>query len=201
MQATERAIRGAALQLMTERGYEATSTDDIARAAGVSRRTFFNYFPTKEAVLFLPVDILPGMIGATLRARPLGEDPASSTVAAIAATFEQFAQFIGADAATLVRGQMRLVLTEPTLRRITFERRVILEETIWLVHQERGVSPEDLGARAAVATVVSMVFLGLTLWASSEVQEPLLAVVARCLLAAPHPSRLAAGLTGGPLLP
>jgi AcrR family transcriptional regulator len=201
MQATERAIRAAALQLMTERGYEATSTDDIARAAGVSRRTFFNYFPTKEAVLFLPVDILPGMIGATLRARPLGEDPAASTVAAIAATFERFAQFIGADAATLVRAQMRLVLTEPTLRRITFERRLIVEETVWQVHQERGVSPEDLGARAAVATVVSMVFLGLMLWASSEVQEPLLAVVARCLLAAPHPSRLAAGLTGGPLLP
>src|SRR5262245_31310992 len=109
MQATERAIRAAALQLMTERGYEATSTDDIARAAGVSRRTFFNYFPTKEAVLFLPVEILPGMIGATLRARPLGEDPASSTVAAVAATFEQFAQFIGADAATMVRAQMRLV--------------------------------------------------------------------------------------------
>ena len=54
MQATERAMREAALRLMSERGYDATSTDDIARAAGVSPRTFFNYFASKDAVVLLP---------------------------------------------------------------------------------------------------------------------------------------------------
>ncbi|MCB9555789.1 MAG: TetR family transcriptional regulator [Deltaproteobacteria bacterium] len=41
-----------ALRLFTEKGYELTSIDDIARAAGVSRRTFFRYFPTKESIAF-----------------------------------------------------------------------------------------------------------------------------------------------------
>lgn len=38
-------------ELFRSRGFEATSADDIARAAGVSRQTFFNYFPSKDQVL------------------------------------------------------------------------------------------------------------------------------------------------------
>ena len=201
MQATERAMREAALQLIREGGYEATSTDDIAKAAGVSPRTFFNYFATKEDVVFIPEDVVPGLVSAALRARPLGEDLATSMVAALTGVFQQFAQFIGADAAALVRAQVRLVLTEPSIRRISFERRMNLEDAVWKVVQERGVSPQDLAARATVTTVISLIYLGLTEWASSNDDEALLAVVARSLLAAPHPSRLAAGLTGPPLLP
>src|SRR5262245_28909820 len=56
--ATARALRQAAIRLIAERGYDATSTADIAAGAGVTQRTFFNYFPTKEAVVMLPADLL-----------------------------------------------------------------------------------------------------------------------------------------------
>lgn len=46
--ATRSALTTAALQLAVERGVEAVTVDDIAEAAGVSTRTFFNYFATKE---------------------------------------------------------------------------------------------------------------------------------------------------------
>jgi AcrR family transcriptional regulator len=46
------AIRDAALALFEEQGFEATTIEEIAEAAGVSRATFFNYFPSKEAVVF-----------------------------------------------------------------------------------------------------------------------------------------------------
>jgi AcrR family transcriptional regulator len=50
--ATWRGIRDAALRLFEEQGYEATTVDQIAEAAQVSRATFFNYFASKEAVVF-----------------------------------------------------------------------------------------------------------------------------------------------------
>jgi AcrR family transcriptional regulator len=46
------ALLEAALNLFSTNGYEQTTTDEIADAAGVSPRTFFRYFPTKESVLF-----------------------------------------------------------------------------------------------------------------------------------------------------
>ena len=89
----------------------------------------------------------------------------------------------------------------PEVRRLTFDRRVKVEDVVWDRLQAHGVAAEDLGARAAVATVMSLAFLGLALWASSDDDEPLLAVMARCLLAGPHPSRVAAGVTAASLTP
>ncbi len=45
-------IRQAALELFRRKGFAATTVEEITTAAFVAKGTFFNYFPTKEAVLF-----------------------------------------------------------------------------------------------------------------------------------------------------
>ena len=50
---TQRALQRAALELFAKNGYDTTTTDEVAERAGVSPRTFFRYFPTKESVLFV----------------------------------------------------------------------------------------------------------------------------------------------------
>lgn len=51
-QQTRQELIGAAMQLFEERGYEQTTVAEIASAAGVSTKTFFNYFASKDEVLF-----------------------------------------------------------------------------------------------------------------------------------------------------
>jgi AcrR family transcriptional regulator len=70
-----RAIRAAAVALVAERGFTAVTVDDIATAAGISRRTFFNYFSTKAAALFDPDPALAEHLDALLATFPDPEDP------------------------------------------------------------------------------------------------------------------------------
>jgi AcrR family transcriptional regulator len=51
-QQTRRELIGAAMRLFVEKGYEQTTVAEIASAAGVSTKTFFNYFASKDEVLF-----------------------------------------------------------------------------------------------------------------------------------------------------
>jgi hypothetical protein len=80
-----------------------------------------------------------------------------------------------------------LVFSEPAVRQVFLERRALIEDMSWEILQERGVSPDDVAARAAIATVVSLSYLALRAWAEGGAIEPLPAVYARYLLSAPTP--------------
>jgi AcrR family transcriptional regulator len=72
-QRTREQIVEAAMALFAERGYHATTIADIATAADVAPRTFFTYFPSKEAVVFHNLDRDLDSLASTLRDRLAGE--------------------------------------------------------------------------------------------------------------------------------
>jgi AcrR family transcriptional regulator len=72
-QRTREQIIDAAMRLFAERGYHATTIADIASAADVAPRTFFSYFPSKEAVVFHNVDRDLEGLATALRDRLPGE--------------------------------------------------------------------------------------------------------------------------------
>jgi len=71
---TRRQLHGSAIELVVERGLGGVTAEDIARDAGVSPRTFFNYFPTKEAALTGFPENLAERVGAALARRPADEE-------------------------------------------------------------------------------------------------------------------------------
>ncbi len=84
----QRAIRAAALRLFIEHGYGTVSIEQIAEAADVSRTTFFNYFPSKEAVVLEP-DPSQAEVWQQLRTeRPLGEPLWQSLTAILLGSIE-----------------------------------------------------------------------------------------------------------------
>ncbi|HKI43367.1 MAG TPA: TetR family transcriptional regulator [Mycobacterium sp.] len=76
-----------ALDLFSTQGYDATTTDEIAKAAGVSTRTFFRYFPTKQSILFFGAyDFIQGF-----RAVYLAQPTSVSDVDAMTESFASLA--------------------------------------------------------------------------------------------------------------
>jgi AcrR family transcriptional regulator len=72
-QRTRRQIIEAAIGLFAERGFERTTVGEIAEAADIAPRTFFGYFPTKEAVVFHDFDEVHARFAARVAGRPAGE--------------------------------------------------------------------------------------------------------------------------------
>src|SRR6202163_3951644 len=107
-----RAIRGelseVALGLLTGRRFDSLTIDEIAEEAGVSRRTFFRYFTSKEDVVFAFLDQWAVRLAADIIARPAAEDP----VAAVQNSFRQLTAAYDDRALALVR----LVRETPSLQ-------------------------------------------------------------------------------------
>lgn len=116
---TRETLIGAAVGLFDRYGYEAVTVTQIAAAAGVSRKTFFNYFPGKEDVVFgNPQRRLEAALRVIAgRAR---EPPAAALVAAV----EEMLRYAGED--DLVTGmaatRLRLITAVPALQAAALRR-------------------------------------------------------------------------------
>jgi AcrR family transcriptional regulator len=82
---TRQALIDAALSLFGADGYDATSTEQIAESAGVSPRTFFRYFDTKDQVLFFGGDDFNQSVIRQLPDQPAALDDLAALAAAMAA--------------------------------------------------------------------------------------------------------------------
>ncbi|TCL72257.1 TetR family transcriptional regulator [Rhizobium sp. BK251] len=70
---TRERIQEAAISLFLERGFDGTTIEDITEAADVSKRSFFDYFPSKEEVVAAWQDSFADELVEAVAARPAGE--------------------------------------------------------------------------------------------------------------------------------
>ena len=116
---TRQALRQAALELFAAQGFDTTTTEEIAERAGVSVRTFFRYFPTKELVLFYGRYDFIQDFAAKLRNQP----KSSSDLDAIRAAFIDAGSGF-AERRKALRLYERAVASSPTLRGSEQDRQV-----------------------------------------------------------------------------
>lgn len=87
--ARERLVR-AALDLFAEQGYDNTTVAKIAERAGLTKSTFFRYFPDKREVLAAGQDTLRELIEEGISAAPATATPLATVSAALEAAAEAF---------------------------------------------------------------------------------------------------------------
>lgn len=80
---TRDALRQAALNSFAARGFANVTVTELAREAGVTERTFFRHFPTKEAVLFQDYETQVEWLAEALARRPRSESVFDAVLAAI----------------------------------------------------------------------------------------------------------------------
>jgi AcrR family transcriptional regulator len=81
---TRQQISDVATTLFVVRGFEHVTVSEIARIVGVSEKTVFNYFPSKESLVFDRADEGVERLAAALRERDAGESPTKAMLRALA---------------------------------------------------------------------------------------------------------------------
>jgi len=133
------ALSAAALELFLTHGFEAVTVEQIAQTAGVSRRTFFRYYKSKEDVMVEHLDRDGERLLTELAARPLDEPPLLAIRNALIPAIEY-----GLQEPDLVRDATRLLRETSALRRALMERRNRYEERIAALMIERlGTTSKD----------------------------------------------------------
>ncbi|MBR8745266.1 TetR/AcrR family transcriptional regulator [Nocardiopsis sp. MG754419] len=123
--AVHREIAEAGMALFLEHGFEETTVDQIAEAAGISRRSFFRYFATKEDVVLGDLIDRGHRVRAELAARPREEEPWVAVRAALLALRDQ--AWAGAEVELRIA---RMLIQAPSLRARHLEKHLAWKELL-----------------------------------------------------------------------
>jgi AcrR family transcriptional regulator len=118
-------LASAAWDLFGKKGYESTTVAEIAEAAGVSRRTFFRYYASKEEVVTETSDELAEAMLSAMAERPRGEAPLVSIQRSLVPVLGP--QLVLTKRARTI---IRLLRESRTLRRAMMERHALMEERL-----------------------------------------------------------------------
>lgn len=172
--ATRLAIEQAALELSLDKGYDHVTVDEIAEAADVSPRTFFNYFPSKEAAVVghSPGGPSPEKVAAFLEA-PAEQSILEGIRAMLSSLFDSKSDEDTRAVHELQERRMQLMLRHPQLFRQRMENMdEIANQMVELVSKrllvmDPGLESDQATLRERARLVVLVSFAGLrNAWAS-----------------------------------
>ena len=162
---TRSALRDAALKHFVADGFEAASVPAIAAEVGVTERTFYRHFATKDEVLF--ADLTSGLewFREAMRARPAEEDLVHAVLAAMGSA--------PTDPQLLVEiARLRSELLSPArIERVFRDRQGAMATELREILVDRGT--EALTAAVRAETVAGAVFAAVAVWTESPAPHDL----------------------------
>lgn len=184
--ATRDRLRASALSLFRDQGYEATTVEQIAAAAGVSHMTFFRYFPTKEDVA-LSDSYDPLIVGLIARSRP--SQPLFQRVRT--ALLQGLRQVYNAERDTML-AQNKLIVSTPALRERLWANQVATQELILDALHDGQVGHPDLQAKVVIAACVAATTTAVLTWTENDGTPELPDLMEQAFDALAHLGRLKA---------
>ena len=159
---THARIQSAAMTLFFEQGFEATTLDQIAARASVSRRSLFHYFGSKEEIVFSTKAGLGQLIADAVAVRPADEP--LLTMAENALT-DMAANFQGPEPRALAR----LIHDTPALRSGDHAKYELLERGLAQALATRsGRSEEDTEVQAVAVTAIGILRHATNQWLAAN---------------------------------
>jgi AcrR family transcriptional regulator len=146
---TEERLKKAALELYAEHGYDDVTVTQIAERAGITRRTYFRYFPDKREVLFAGSERLPAAIAEALLAADEAASPLSATLDALAKVGEQLVEQIDH-----VAERRAVIASSPELQERERTKTAVVTAAIREALEQRHAEPGEASLTAQLATLV-----------------------------------------------
>jgi mycofactocin system transcriptional regulator len=157
-------VEQAALDLFALKGFEAVIIDDIAAAAGISRRTFFRYFATKADAVWGDFAAHTARLERLLAAT----DPGRPVLASVCSAYVEVNDYAAADL-PLLRERMQLILTEPALLAHSQLRYADVDRVVARHVAERtGAVPGDLVPRLVAVSTRAAATTAFEAWLADE---------------------------------
>jgi AcrR family transcriptional regulator len=172
---TKAAIRKEAMRLFLDKGFDATTIEEIAAAVEISPSTFFNYFPTKEDVVF--EDELDPLILAAFDAQPEGTTPIRAIRNAMLTVFGALTP----EQDRVMRERMALMTSTPSLRSAMLSQFAdMVNQIAALVANRAGGSPSDFAIRNFAGALLGVMMSAL-LTAAQDPKADLIEVADQAL--------------------
>lgn len=173
---TRRALQAEALRLFAEKGFQATTIEEIAAAADVAPRTFFRYFPTKDEVVFWPayLSMLPEFVAARPAGEPAVEALCHGIVDGLGAVYGQDRERV----LERLKLAFRTRALHPRLRQQQASSAVGMAR---ILADRLGGRPDDLEIRAIAAAIAAALWVAAEEWQATDGRGDLGRLIERAL--------------------
>jgi AcrR family transcriptional regulator len=166
-QLVRNAIYDAAIDLFAKKGFDETTVEEVAQAAGVSRRSFFRYFASKDDLLAQNVVHFGSILSATITACPPALTPLETVRETVLAVVKQTA------AHPHTRQIIEISQRSASARQAHHSRMMEVEDTVAAAFagRLRSASKDDLKPRLLASLTLSIMNVAIISWFREEYQD------------------------------